>query len=189
MSIRRLTLVSLLTFAAVASTGSAQSTDAAALRPPARQALSVNPLYLPFGGIVLEYEAATAPGLTLGVGGSYYDPVGGDDESYGTLEAKLRFYPGERALRGFSVGITFGVGRTDEGDVCCDFNGNPLSRVTHTGATSGVVLDYNWLIGPTRRFFVGTGIGAKRFYGDLGNNQFFDIEVVPTARIQLGAAF
>jgi hypothetical protein len=52
-----------------------------------------------------------------------------------------------------------------------------------------VVLDYNWLIGQNRRFFVGTGIGAKRLFGDLGNNEFFDIEVVPLARLQVGVAF
>lgn len=47
---------------------------------------------------------------------------------------------------------------------------------------------------PMRRSLVallllGTGIGAKRLFGDLANNSFFDTEVLPTLRIQVGAAF
>jgi hypothetical protein len=172
---------------AIASgTAGAQSTPAA--RPAAVQTLSVNPLYVPFGGIVLEFERATASrGLSVGFGAAHYDPVGDDDDTYSSAEAKLRFYPGERAPRGFSLGLTAGVGRAD-GESCCTRTGEVEDRV-RTGATAGVVLDYNWLIGQNRRFFVGTGIGAKRLFGDLGNNEFFDIEVVPLARLQVGVAF
>ena len=48
------------------------------IRPPVSQAVSINPLYIPFGGFVVEYEAATARGVTLGLSGGYYDPVGDD---------------------------------------------------------------------------------------------------------------
>ncbi len=155
-------------------------------RAPATQAISINPLYLPLGGFVVEYEAAAAPGVSVGLSGGYYDLVGDDGDTYASAEAKLRFYPGERAPRGFSVGLSIGVGRATN-DVCCDVV--PRDSRTQTGATAGAILDYNWLLGRNRRFFVGTGIGAKRLFGDLGNNSFFDIEVLPTARLQVGAAF
>jgi hypothetical protein len=66
---------------AIASgTAGAQSTPAA--RPAAVQTLSVNPLYVPFGGIVLEFERATASrGLSVGFGAAHYDPVGDDDDT------------------------------------------------------------------------------------------------------------
>ena len=182
----RLALLALAT-AALASQASAQGPFEGE-RPPATQALSVNPLYLPFGGFVFEYEAAVAPGMTLGVGAAYYDLVGGDDDTYSSAEVKLRFYPNERGPRGFSIGVSVGVGRTTE-EGCCTPEGAEFDGETATGATTGVILDYNWLLGRSRRFFVGTGIGAKRLFGDLGEGDFLDIEVLPTARLQVGAAF
>jgi hypothetical protein len=112
---------------AIASgTAGAQSTPAA--RAPAVQALSVNPLYVPFGGIVVEYErAAASRGLSVGVGAAHYDPVGDDDDTYSSAEVKVRFYPGERALRGFSLGLTAGVGRAD-GETCCTRTGEVEDR-------------------------------------------------------------
>ena len=143
--------VAALLVAAVAST-------AADAQQPAVQAISVNPLYIPFGGLVVEYERAASPGITLGLSGGYYDPIGDDDDSYSSAEAKLRFYPAERALRGFSIGVTAGAARIrdDEGR---DAVGNEI-RSSTSGATAGVIVDYNWLIGRNRRFFVGTGVGA-----------------------------
>ena len=158
-------------------------------RAPATQAISVNPLFVPFGGFVVEYEGAPgsdARPFTLGLSGGYYDPVGDDDDTYASAEAKLRYYPGEQAPRGFSVGLTVGMARTRD-DVCCSER-RPERRTT-SGATTGVVLDYNWLIGRSRRFFIGTGVGAKRLFGDVGDGDLLDIEVLPTARLQVGIGF
>jgi hypothetical protein len=187
---------------AVAVTGaSAQSLPASAPPDPV-QAISVNPLFLPFGGYVAEFERAVGPTVTLGLSGAYYDPVGDDDDTYGSAEVKLRVYPNERALRGFSIGVSAGMGRVTTEECCTiggpdviirgpdgTIDGAQVRRRTKSGATAGVVLDYNWLLGRSRRFFVGTGIGAKRLFGNLGEDDFFEIRVLPTVRLQVGAAF
>jgi hypothetical protein len=173
--------------AAVTANASAQSLPPSAQPDPA-QAISINPLFLPFGGYVAEFERAVAPSVTLGLSGAYYDPVGDDDDTYSSAEVKLRVYPNERALRGFSIGVSAGLGRVTT-ETCCTTADREERRTTKSGATAGVVLDYNWLLGRNRRFLVGTGIGAKRLFGNLGEDDFFDIRVLPTLRLQVGAAF
>ena len=91
--------------------------------------------------------------MTLGGVGSYIDV---DDERYTSVDFKLRYYPGEVVLRGFSVGAerrhffataTFARWTT---------------RESLDAPTLGVIVDYNWMLGAKRRFLVGTGVGAKR---------------------------
>ena len=159
-----------------------------------RQTISVNPLYLPLGMFVVEYERSIASGATFGLSGGYYDPIGqdeGDEDIYASAEVKFRYYPGERAPRGFAIGVTGGVAHVSSEQGCCTCEGEPFDddeRVTRP--TLGVVLDYNWLLGRRRRFLVGTGIGAKRLLGSGGRSDFFDdLDVIPTVRLQVGAAF
>ena len=52
----------------------------------------------------------------------------------------------------------------------------------------GVYVDYNWLLGKNNRFYVGTGVGAKRILGD--RDEFDDAPFVyGTARFLIGVAF
>ncbi len=162
-------------------------------RPPAANVVSVNPLYLPLGMFVAEYEHAIAPSATLGLSGGYYDPIGqddGDDDRYASAEVKFRYFPGERAPRGFSIGASAGLAHFIYNNSCCTSAGDLLDNGSETAPTFGVVLDYNWLLGRNRRFFVGTGVGAKRLLGNRRDDDFFDeLTVIPTVRLQVGAAF
>lgn len=147
---------------------------------PFRQALTINPIGLPFELISAEYERALNPAATFGIGASYFGAF--DEGDYISGEAKLRYYPNERAIRGFSIGGTIGFAR-----VSADAD-EFTEEATTTGFTTGVILDYNWLLGRQRRFVVGTGIGAKRIFAD--DDDFDDLEFAyPTLRLQVGYAF
>ena len=185
-------VAALLLAALAVASAPARAQDAG--RAATRHAVSVNPLYLPLGMFVVEYERSIAPAATFGLSGGYYDPIGqpeGDEDIYASAEVKFRYYPGERAPRGFAIGVTGGVAHVSSEQDCCGFDGAPIGddeRVTRP--TLGVVLDYNWLLGRRRRFLVGTGIGAKRLLGRGGRSDFFDdLDVIPTVRLQVGAAF
>jgi hypothetical protein len=54
----------------------------------------------------------------------------------------------------------------------------------------GLDLGYSWLLGRTRQFFIGTGIGAKRLFR-LGDENDDDDETYgyPTIRLSIGFAF
>lgn len=148
---------------------------------PLPQVVSINGLLLPFGGLIVEYEAVASPNVTLGASLAYYDFVGGNSDRYTSGEAKLRFYPSENAPAGLSVGLTLGFGRAHD-DV-------PESEDrSKAGLTTGVLLDYNWLVGPNERFFIGSGVAVKRRFGSL-KDDWIDLEVFPTARLQLGMVF
>ena len=149
--------------------------------PARRTVITLNPLGIPFEYFSGEFERIVTGLTTVGITGSY---LGLDDESYATLEGKLRFYPNEEAPKGFSVGLSGGITRV-EGDT---FNGTGTVRSSETRPTIGVIIDYNWILGKTRRFVVGTGVGAKRILGASGD--IIDIETgYPTARFQIGFLF
>lgn len=143
-----------------------------------RNVLSINPLGIPFEWFTLEFEHGTKGPMSFGLAGSY---LGVSDGSYSSLDAKLRFYPNEEGPKGFSVGISAGVTRLTE-----DFGDTNSDEVR---PTVGVVIDYNWLLGRNKRFFVGTGVGAKRVLG-VNDNDFIDINFAyPTVRFQVGVRY
>ena len=96
-------------------------------------------------------ENAVAQGITVGAAGSYIDV---SDSRFTTLEFKLRYYPGDVVLRGWSVGATAGSTRFSN-----IVDGN---RETLVAPTLGLIVDYNWLLGRSEHFLIGTGLGAKR---------------------------
>lgn len=168
-----------LTIAAlVAASTPAHAQDAA---PARRTLITVNPLGIPFEYFSGELERILTGLTTAGITVSY---LGVDDESYATLEGKVRFYPNEEAPKGFSVGLSGGLTRlTGE-----EYNGVDFDRTSETRPTVGVVIDYNWILGKTRRFVVGAGVGAKRILGASGD--IIDVETgYPTARFQIGFLF
>lgn len=161
---------------AVASIPSLATAQAPAVRPA--NVFSLNPLGLPFEVVAAEYEHRVSDMATLGLSGSYFSP--GSDFTISSLDAKLRLYPNEEAMRGFSVGVSFGVWHGNE-DV---FSGSSST----TRPAVGAFIDYNWLMGKTKRILVGTGIGGKRVFGN--GDDFDDLPFAyPTARFQIGVLY
>jgi hypothetical protein len=161
---------------------------AAGAQAPAtyRQRASANLLGIPFGVASLEYEATSSPEVSFGAS------MGVDADSHAWAEGKVRYYPSARGPRGFAVGLSAGAARvrafTEEDCVifCSDASGP-----TATAATLGVFLDYSWLIGRSRRFYIGTGIGAKRAFGldESETDAYRYSEVLGAGRLQIGYAF
>lgn len=148
---------------------------------PARDNLIiVNPFGVLFNALNGEYERVVSRSSSVGVGATYFSQ---DDFTYATLGVKARYYPSEHAPDGFSVGITGGVTRQTSDNAYC-FDVCLTSRLNRP--TAGFELDYNWVLGPSRRFVVGAGIGAKRFFGA---NDTGSIDGIPTGRIGIGIAF
>lgn len=154
--------------------------------PPNRA--SVNLLGIPFGIGSAEYERFTTEEVSFGAA------AGVDENAEKWLEGKVRYYPGGRGARGLAVGMSAGLAqiRAFTNDdcfiVCAEANG-PLD----TGFTVGAVLDYSWLLGRRERFYVGTGIGAKRVFGlsdeETPEGMESYREVLPSFRLQTGLVF
>jgi hypothetical protein len=150
--------------------------------------------FLPIAGIFTgEVETAlAAAGVTLGAGG--IADFSGSEERYNSLQAKLKYYPNEQALRGFALGLTFGMASISERVTVCvagDLTGCIEQRARtrrDTKPTFGVVADYNWLIGRQRRFLVGAGVGARRVLGDVGGDSPL-VSTLPDGRLVVGWAF
>ena len=97
---------------------------------------------------------------------------------------KGRLYPNEEAPRAFAVGLGLGAVNTREHVT----ENGVESLVDETSPSIAVYVDYNWLLGRGRRFYVGSGLGAKRI---LGDSDAFDSApfVYGTARFLIGVAF
>lgn len=176
-----------------------------AARPYVAQTISTNPLVLPFGVASAEYEHVIGRGgFAAGVGGLAIFATGNgspldNGEQYQSLEAKLKYYPREDGLRGFSVGLTAGVAHARTisfRSSSYDENGNLTSSFTsydrRTAPTLGAVLDYNFLIGRRRNFLIGLGVGAKRTLGAThGPARGGDAlgRTLPDGRLQVGFGF
>src|SRR4051812_34761250 len=72
---------------------------------PFRTYVAINPLGIPFDIASAEFETAIASGITIG-GLASYTSI--DDDRYTTFDLKIRYYPGEVVLRGFSLGASIG---------------------------------------------------------------------------------
>lgn len=173
----------------------AQDTTAHAGAPRARKtAVTLNPFALFATYVAGDIETAVKPMLSIGVGGSYNGVS--DYNNYFALEGKVRYYPQETALVGFSIAGTVGVASArDNGYVAYDATGQPITFGPASGqnrttrATVGTELSYQWILGPSRRFVAVGGVGVKRLLGSRGYADPIDSEVLPTARISIGIAF
>lgn len=149
-----------------------------------RNVLSINPLGIPFEYFSAEYEGTVAGAFTLGGNVSYFSP---GDANYTSFELKGRLYPNEEGPKGFSVGMGLGFAHVSEHVLCFDCSSS--SNRGTTRPTVHVFTDYNWLLGKSGRFYVGTGVGAKRIFG-IRDSDFNDIlKVYPTFRFQIGTNF
>jgi len=144
-----------------------------------RNLLLVNPIGVVFNIYNGEFEHVAARAFTMGIGGTYYKD---GDFGYTTAEAKFRYYPQERAPHGFSVAMSGGVTHVSGDFLCWDV----CSRQSHQYPTLGIELNYNWLIGPSQRFVIGAGGGAKRLYRSVDDGTS---TVLPTIRLSIGGAF
>ena len=161
----------------------------AAELPFLAQRASINLLGIPFGLVSGEYERFTTEEISFGA------TAGIDENSESWAEAKMRYYPSARGPRGVAVGMSVGIARlrafTEEDCfIVCDQADGPLG----TGFTVGAIVDYSWLLGRRERFYIGTGIGAKRVLGlkdETGTDGFVEDyrKVLPSFRFQTGFAF
>jgi hypothetical protein len=157
--------------------------------PPSTQAVplnrshvfAINPLGVPFEVVSVEMEQAIQNAFSIGANFSYFSP---SDYTRSSFEVKGRLYPNEYAPRAFGVGLGLGLVNTRENRTI----GGVETLVKKTSPSIAVYADYNWLLGRSQRFYVGTGLGAKRI---LGDSDAFDEPpfVYGTARFLIGVAF
>jgi len=142
---------------------------------------AINPLGIPFEIVSVEVEQAFQSAFSIAGNFSYFSP---SDYTRSSFEVKGRLYPNEEAPRSFAVGL--GVGLVNTREHVTDNATETLRR--KTSPSIGVYVDYNWLLGRSERFYVGTGLGAKRI---LGDSDEFDKApfVYGTARFLIGVAF
>ena len=150
---------------------------------PYRTYVAVNPLGIPFNIGSAEIESAVASGITLG-GAASYTAISHD--RYTTFDAKLRYYPSEVVLQGFSIGASVGHSRfstligSPTGDVRSGVDYNMI----------GLIVDYNALLGARKRFVLGTGVGAKRILGHDDDRARLGLsQPLLTVRFVVGLAF
>lgn len=174
-------LVGLMAMVAFGKPIAAQATNSQARVPiPYTSYLSLNPLGIPFDIFSVEGETGIAQGMTVGASISHTEI---DNQRYSSGDFKFRYYPSEIVLKGFSIGASVGVLRYSD-------MVNGADRATIDSPTIGLLLDYNWLLGATHRFVIGTGVAAKRILAgsedrakvDLGRAQL-------SARFTVGVAF
>jgi len=170
------TLAGLAMATVTASTAGAQTGEG--VRPVRHYigVLGLNPLGIPFDIFAVEGEGVVSPGITVAGAVSYVAP---SETRFTSGDVKVRYYPGEVALDGFSVGLGAGVTRLSDLDYReCTMTGTMFEcqypRATITAPTVSVLADYNFLLGQRRRFFVGTGVGAKRLVASREKRDIVD---------------
>ena len=175
---------------AVLTLGAAPAMAQSTSPPTPTTVLSIQPLSAMFNVYAAEAEHTISPNTTFGAGVTY---AGGgaiwDGVHILSTDVKLRFYPEGHPLRGFALGGQLGYTSISDDQASYDFNTNSYTKTTTSGPTFGVSLDYNWLLGQSRSFYIGLGLGAKRIFAkdDVGNDHYS--LAYPTGRISVGFAF
>lgn len=173
-----------LVFAALLTTSlHAQTVDV----PIQSNVLSINPFGFLFSWYNIEYEHAFSSTASWAASAGHISLGDDDDESsYTSAELKLRYYPSAEAPSKFSAGIAFGYSRVTDEDKP---EVGEVVENEYDALSIGFDLGYSWLLGRTRQFFIGTGIGAKRLF--LLGEEDEDDETFgyPTLRLSIGYAF
>ncbi|MFL5616142.1 MAG: DUF3575 domain-containing protein [Gemmatimonadaceae bacterium] len=131
-----------------------------------------------------EAELALSRSATLGVGATYFNPdVTDGDVTYLSSDLKLRYYADGRPFQGFSFGGSVGITRATAVD---NTSGEKASA---SGPSIGVMVDYNWLLGAQKAFYISSGLGAKTLF--ISNKEVADKATLhyPTMRLSVGWAF
>ena len=165
--------VTALAFVAIASPALAQSVNGTRSGLARQNLISANPIGLLFEWYNAEFERAASPTVSLAAAASSYNF---DDATYASVDGIVRYYPGARALKGFSIGASVGYIDIDEDEDECTF----CTDDSGSSATLGVRADYVWILGRDQHLTAAAGIGAKRlFNNDLGT------EGVPIGRLSI----
>jgi hypothetical protein len=156
--------------------------------------VSINP-FLPLAGSFQgEFETRIRDNMSVAVSGSYLAFGDDNDDNFTNADIKLRLYPSERALQGFGIAAGLGVGRQTAVEEFVCLEGATVEcinrRVSASGATFSVEMQYQWLLGTSRNTAVTVGGGAKRYYIDESRNGInLFTNYVPTLRLTVGYAF
>jgi hypothetical protein len=165
---------------------SPQMSPAAAI-PQWRTFVGANPLGIPFDIVAIEAETAIAAAATVGLVGSYNDI---DNRNYKTLDGRFKYWPAETAMRGFAVGLSAGWTNFRGPEMCTTSACTAFARQTLNAGTIGVLVDYNWTQGPSQRFVVGTGVGAKRVLSSRAERDRVGLDrAYVTGRFVIGLLF
>lgn len=148
-----------------------------------RGAFTFNPLGLPIQYFAAEYEVKTGTAVSTGFAGSYFSPPGGDGH-YATGEVKIRYYPNEIPLKGFSLGAAVGITNVGYTDTQCAVTCTDTKK-SDSRPTGAVLVDYNWLMGKHDQFMIGIGAGMKRIFNVSANDANIPF-VYPTLRLMFG---
>jgi hypothetical protein len=172
-----------------AAQNSPQMSPAAAI-PQWRSFIGANPLGIPFDIVSIEAETAVSAGGTLGVLASYNDI---QDTRFSTFDARFKYYPGEIAMRGFGIGLSAGYTKFNGFRTPCNIpactSADP-PRDNLSAGTLGVLVDFNWAQGPSQRFVVGTGVGAKRILASQAKRDAIGLDrAYVTGRFVVGLLF
>lgn len=163
----------------------------ASLPTAKNQVISIQPLTAMFTVYSGEFERRLSPTMTVGVGvthwgGGFDDEESSGDASYTSGDLKLRYYPGAQPFQGFSFGGQVGVSRVSGETV--DDETFESEEASVTAPSFGIALDYGWLLGGTKSFYVGLGLGAKMLFIDEDEIEGVTLRY-PTARVSIGYAF
>ena len=174
-------LVALLAFGGITRSARAQATNTSGRVPiPYTSYIGINPLGIPFDIFSIEVESGIAQGMTLGASAAHTEI---DNQRYSSADFKFRYYPSEVVLKGFSIGASAGLLRYS--DIGVD-----NTRQTIDSPTLGLLLDYNWMLGATHRFIIGTGLAAKRILAGAADREKVDLSRAQlSARFTVGVAF
>jgi len=152
--------------------------------PPQRNhALAFNPIAILFESMQLEYEGRVHAEATVGGGFEYFQSGEEEDStqaSQTSFDVKGRFYP-DNAFEGFSFGASVGFSRITYVD------DESLAEESASGPTFGIEVGHSWLLGDAHRWYLGLGLGAKRYFISEEDD---DIPgVTGTGRLVFGFAF
>ena len=165
---------------------SASAQDAAAAP---KNVISIQPLSAMLTLLAAEYERAGGKSWTWGLGInaiSFDDDNGTGEASWTSGDVKFRYYPQGTALQGFSFGGSVGF-TSVKGE---DASVTPPVDEEVSGASGGVLLEYQWLLGARKKFAVALGVGAKVLAIDEDEISNDNVTLrYPTARISIGWAF
>lgn len=155
--------------------------------------LSIQPLAAMFTVFAGELEHRMGTSSTIGLGASYWShgdtDKSGSSGKYMSGDLKLKYYPQGHALEGFALGGQLGYTSIQGTETTISGSTTTTQEETLSGPTAGISLDYNWLLGANKGFYIGLGVGAKKVFVKDSNIITDLLDTYPTARLSIGFAF